>query len=344
MNARDAVIECFRHHPGQSLRVRDVRAWVDENVDGEWKDIGTTLADLTINGNNSSKYRPEEKFLERVVKGTYRVARDPTNRAGSDPVQPRRRSAKKTRMDQLREHIDPEDVRRVLSDPSFVSTSRIKSYMILSEQGQPVSLRDLCLEVAPELGRPHTHQVAEVLMEQGFTLHLLQWTDSHEYLRPYVDEGFLIVEAEVPFGQEGRRDEGRKRRKRALREVAERPGQGEFRRRLLKAYGGRCALTGADRPAALQAAHIRPVKDHGTDAVSNGLLLRADVHALFDAMELAFDERTGHVLLSPALASSALGQTLVGLRLVTPKRTKHRPSPSLLREHRLAADLHPPAG
>lgn len=59
-------------------------------------------------------------------------------------------------------------------------------------------------------------------------------------------------------------------------------GQRSFAAVIESAYGGRCAITGAKIRPALQAAHIRPVAQAGQHRVDNGLLLRADVHIMFD--------------------------------------------------------------
>ncbi len=64
---------------------------------------------------------------------------------------------------------------------------------------------------------------------------------------------------------------------------AERDGQSTFRLRLLDAYGGRCALTGERVVPVLEAAHIQPYLGPASNHVQNGLLLKADVHKLFDA-------------------------------------------------------------
>jgi len=61
-----------------------------------------------------------------------------------------------------------------------------------------------------------------------------------------------------------------------------RVGQAAFKALVQEAYGRRCAVTGNKIVPVLQAAHIRPVTDHGENRVDNGLLLRSDVHALFD--------------------------------------------------------------
>lgn len=68
----------------------------------------------------------------------------------------------------------------------------------------------------------------------------------------------------------------------ANRMVRVRLGQGGFRMRVIESYGRRCAITGEKSLPALEAAHIKPftiVKEH---EVNNGLLLRADIHKLFD--------------------------------------------------------------
>lgn len=68
------------------------------------------------------------------------------------------------------------------------------------------------------------------------------------------------------------------------REIVERVARDHrFRKNLIARYGARCAITGASVLEVLDAAHIRPVADLGGDHVDNGLLLRADLHRLFDA-------------------------------------------------------------
>lgn len=71
-------------------------------------------------------------------------------------------------------------------------------------------------------------------------------------------------------------------RERVLREIAVRRGQQNFRRELITAYGGRCAISCYNAESVLEAAHISPYKGEHTHRVTNGLLLRADIHTLFD--------------------------------------------------------------
>ena len=64
--------------------------------------------------------------------------------------------------------------------------------------------------------------------------------------------------------------------------VRPRLGQGTFRIAVTDAYGRACAVTGEHSLPALEAAHIRPFSDGGAHEISNGLLLRSDIHRLFD--------------------------------------------------------------
>ena len=74
--------------------------------------------------------------------------------------------------------------------------------------------------------------------------------------------------------------------------VQPRLGQATFRIAVLDAYGRACAVTGEHSLPALEAAHIRSYASDGPHEVRNGLLLRADLHRLFD---------TGYVTVTPDL-------------------------------------------
>ena len=66
------------------------------------------------------------------------------------------------------------------------------------------------------------------------------------------------------------------------RQIKERRGQQSFRDALRKRYGDRCLVTGCRLLDVLEAAHIRPYRGENDNYVGNGLLLRADIHTLFD--------------------------------------------------------------
>ena len=71
-------------------------------------------------------------------------------------------------------------------------------------------------------------------------------------------------------------------RTRVANNVIHRPYQSKFRKDVLNAYNNRCILTGEHTLDVLEAAHIVPVKQGGTDLVGNGLCLRVDIHRLYD--------------------------------------------------------------
>jgi putative restriction endonuclease len=77
------------------------------------------------------------------------------------------------------------------------------------------------------------------------------------------------------------RDEGVERYGRPM-VFKPRLGQGAFRVLVTDAYQRRCALTGERVLPVLEAAHVRPYAAGGSHAVQNGILLRSDLHTLFD--------------------------------------------------------------
>ena len=77
-------------------------------------------------------------------------------------------------------------------------------------------------------------------------------------------------------------------------------GQRSFQAVVLDAYHRRCAISGTHITPVLQAAHIRPVAAGGEHRLDNGLLLRSDVHTLFDRGYVGVDPRY-RLLVSPRL-------------------------------------------
>ena len=73
-------------------------------------------------------------------------------------------------------------------------------------------------------------------------------------------------------------------RRYAAREVRVRLHHAEFRMRIIKAYGARCAMTSLAVPELLEAAHIVPDAHHlGVAEVNNGLCLSRIHHRAFDS-------------------------------------------------------------
>jgi hypothetical protein len=116
--------------------------------------------------------------------------------------------------------------------------------------------------------------------------------------------------------------------------IQQRQGQAEFRQALMIAYNYKCAVTGCDVRDTLQAAHIVPVSDNGEHHIQNGLLLRADIHNLFDRGLLTIDNQY-KVRLHPSIMSSLTYKALHGEKLaVIPSTKEFKPSLKLLALHR----------
>ncbi|WP_374457300.1 HNH endonuclease [Nocardioides sp.] len=122
-------------------------------------------------------------------------------------------------------------------------------------------------------------------------------------------------------------------------QVRLRMGQPAFRRRLLAAYSGKCAISGADIPETLEAAHIVSHALGGRMTASNGLLLRADLHTLFDLRLIAIDTATWSVLAHESIRSSEAGQAIHGVRFRLPPDHGDRPDTGSLDDHRRAAGM-----
>jgi putative restriction endonuclease len=125
--------------------------------------------------------------------------------------------------------------------------------------------------------------------------------------------------------------------------VLPRLGQGTFRIAVTEAYERACAVTGEHSLPALDAAHIKPYGRSGSHAVSNGLLLRSDIHRLFDkgyvtvTPDLAF-------IVSPRLKNDFQNgrsyYPLHGRKVAAPRDPAERPAADLLSWHTENVFLH----
>jgi putative restriction endonuclease len=118
--------------------------------------------------------------------------------------------------------------------------------------------------------------------------------------------------------------------------VPRRIGQGTFRVAVTEAYERQCAITRERALPALEAAHIRPFADTETHYVKQGLLLRSDVHRLFDA---------GYVTVTPDYSVEVSSKMrddfndgegymqLHGSKIWVPAHKKLQPDPEMLTWH-----------
>ena len=92
-------------------------------------------------------------------------------------------------------------------------------------------------------------------------------------------------------------------------------------------------MTRYDAPPALEAAHIVPYRGPQTNHPANGLLLRADMHDLFDLGLVAVDADSLRLRLAGELAGTEYEQ-YEGQRLWLPRDEAARPSREALERHR----------
>jgi len=124
-------------------------------------------------------------------------------------------------------------------------------------------------------------------------------------------------------------------RERAQRTIALRQGQPAFRNALLTAYEWTCCVTGYRTESVLEAAHISPYKGHHTNDVTNGLLLRADIHTLFDRYLITVTTDL-KVKVAPSLAATPYMDLDSQPLAVVPAMYVQRPATaSLAAHHRL---------
>jgi hypothetical protein len=99
--------------------------------------------------------------------------------------------------------------------------------------------------------------------------------------------------------------------------VLQRRGAEDLRQKLLAAYGGKCAVSGADAEAALEVALIDP---DGPAEPKNALLLRADIRTLFDLNLLRVHPQTRKVVLADSVQNGAYAR--LWARPVRPPESK----------------------
>ncbi|MYX95676.1 HNH endonuclease [Streptomyces sp. SID486] len=135
------------------------------------------------------------------------------------------------------------------------------------------------------------------------------WDDrSSTFLLSYEKEPPTLILSEdhsdsEPFGLTGNGS------RRERRNVRVRPGQPRFKLRVFQRYTPRCPLSGVSVPEMLEAAHLCPVAEDGTNDPRNGIPLNAALHRAYDAYLFAFHPDTLDVVTVPG------GPTLDDMRI-----------------------------
>lgn len=144
-------------------------------------------------------------------------------------------------------------------------------------------------------------------------------------------EGF--AEAQQPFDHVPVRDRVTLLANRAVRDR-------NFRRKVLRAYGERCAITGlrlinGGGRAEVEAAHIRPVEQDGPDIISNGIALSGTAHWMFDRGLVGLSDDL-EILVSRQTndADAVKGMINSTGHLLSPQRLSERPRREFVEWHR----------
>ncbi len=158
---------------------------------------------------------------------------------------------------------------------------------------------------------------------------------SHEQANDYwsvVNDG-ILTEIEQKVAREFDQLEDDERTVKVA-ELVQRVGQQSFRKELIRAYDGTCAMSSCDVLPALQAAHISAYRGPKSQLTSNGLLLRADLHLLYDAHLLSVRPDSMRIEVAESIGDSAYAD-LAGRQIRLPHDRDDRPSEKRLASHYL---------
>jgi hypothetical protein len=122
-------------------------------------------------------------------------------------------------------------------------------------------------------------------------------------------------------------------KKRVYRSIVLRRGQARFRKRLLAAYDRRCCVTGTASEDVLEAAHIEPYATSSTNSLKNGLLLRSDVHVLFDLFLLSIHPITRRIYCCSSIRGFPPYDVLHKKKAIFPAIESAAPDIQRLRKH-----------
>jgi len=159
------------------------------------------------------------------------------------------------------------------------------------------TLRDTCTKYSSYLSMQpmNTWRLIEVV--ERFAPHALSLFRSNALLTHDMVQG---GETFIPYTDD--------RREQIIREIKSRRGQAGFRSSLLEHYGQQCMISGSRIIEVLEAAHIVPYRGIEDNHPSNGLLLRSDLHTLFDLNLLGIHPREHTVALKEILKGTEYEQ------------------------------------
>ncbi len=192
------------------------------------------------------------------------------------------------------------------------------------------------------------YHIGCIILEQPFFLSENQWIPVPSDWSPSIQKGKGYDLTKDPGFSLWNRLQNRLGSTKALSDENENPryghpsmilprlGQGSFRVIVTDAYERRCAISGEKTLPALDAAHIKPYAETGSHSVNNGILLRKDMHALFDKGYLTITPDSKVEVSNKIKEEFENGKDYYkhkGSSIYLPQDLYRRPSPEFLRWH-----------
>lgn len=195
--------------------------------------------------------------------------------------------------------------------------------------------------------RMASHEIGCLVIQEPFFLAEDDWIDPPPDWAPNIVQG-KTYELSTFYGQRLFQEVQEKAARSFARRNVEGPmfgdpalvrrrlGQGSFRILVTDLYERRCAVTGERALPVLEASHIQPVTEGGTHRIDNGVLLRSDVHTLFDRGYITITPREELQVsrrLRDDFHNGEAYYALEGRELWLPRRAEDRPSIEFLEWH-----------
>jgi len=139
--------------------------------------------------------------------------------------------------------------------------------------------------------------------ERGFETKNCKHCDTKRFRFPTIVPDYEVRLSDQEGDGGGYTPQEGDRRQVIQRQIRERRGQQQFRDALRERYGDRCLVTGCEVLAVLEAVHISPYRGEDDNHPENGLLLRSDIHTLFDLDLLGIEPEALRVVLYPSVVT-----------------------------------------
>ena len=370
MAKKDLVLEAVREL-GRPSTAPDIRKHLKQRHGGTWTDVSNALSALTVNDNNRQHHGGlVDALIKTSVRGSRSVKywlRDPVT-GGPAPY-----TAEPVSAEEAAARLDYEARYWHIRDAVFdmgraVTVAEISTWLEKYHPGvrypavrQDATMLTVNAGLRPQFDasrkdcRSDQGHPKDVLFRRGDQANGVTYEryDVAQHgvwdLRPTAEGKWEAYKLDLSPAEQALAEarvevygtplpdfpDEKAARKYELRAIVMREGQPAFKTALVSAYAGQCAVTGCAVLAILEGAHIRPYSSGGaaTNVVSNGLLLRSDIHTLFDRGLLWVDSAQ-RIQLDPELDGSEYA-VFRGQPLRLPTRAVHRPHPDHLKHHRV---------